>query len=95
VRSRSLEPDVAFAVRLLGSGAEVRRYVRPEAVDETLAGPPADADEMTRATWGFKLQHLAGTELWLRVQADPSVSDGLRSQAGFTPLRYDLVRQDA
>ena len=62
--------------------------------DLRLADKQRFADELTRLTWGFKLQHLAGTELWLRIQADPAEAERLRAQAGFAELRYDLVRRD-
>jgi asparagine synthetase B (glutamine-hydrolysing) len=94
VRSRAIEPDLAFGRELLGPGAEVRRYVEPETIEAAVTGLPADADEMTRLSWGFKLQHLAGTEMWLRVQADPAAGEALREQGRFTELRYDLVRQE-
>jgi hypothetical protein len=68
--------------------------VTPETIETALAAMPAGADEITRLTWGFKLQHLAGTELWLRIQADPGAAETLRSQARFAELRYDLIRQD-
>ncbi len=94
VRTRALASDLEFARRLLGPGAEVRRYVPAAAIEATLAGVPRDATVDERSAWGFRLQHMAGTEFWLRIQADPESSDELTSGAGLEPVDYDvLVRQ--
>jgi asparagine synthase (glutamine-hydrolysing) len=91
VRVRALESDVPLARQLLGPGAEVRRYVRADVVDAVLEGLPSDADADARSSWGFRLQHLAGTEFWLRLQADPGSTDPPLTGAGLEPVRYDLL----
>jgi asparagine synthase (glutamine-hydrolysing) len=94
VRFRSLAPDLPFARRLLGKDAEVRRYVLRETIDEVVAGRPGQGSALDLATWGFRLQHLAGTELWLRVLRDPSAVERAAGSGGFEPLRYDLTVKD-
>ena len=94
VRTRSLvESDLKAARRLLGPKAEVRRFVDADDIDTALAGPPGGASLMERGTWGFCLQHLAATELWLRVQADPGLSDEALLGETPDPARYDLQAQ--
>jgi asparagine synthase (glutamine-hydrolysing) len=96
VRVRSLlESDLPLAHRILGPGAEVRRFVRGEEIQRALDGPPAGASEAERGSWGFCLQHLAATELWLRVQADPDLSDEALFGATPDPARYELFPQGA
>lgn len=94
VRVRSLvESDLAAAGRLLGPGAEVRRFVRPEAIESALGRPAEDASMMERGSWGFRLQHLAATELWLRVQADPKLTEEELLGERPDPARYELQPQ--
>lgn len=96
VRVRSLlESDLPLAHRVLGPGAEVRRYVRGEVIQRTLEGPPAGASLEERGSWGFCLQHLAATELWLRLQADPALSDEALLGGRPEPARYELQAQGA
>jgi asparagine synthase (glutamine-hydrolysing) len=94
VRVRSLlESDLPLAHRILGPDAEVRRFVRDEEIRKALEGPAAGASEAERGSWGFCLQHLAATELWLRVQADPDVSDEALFGASPDPARYEFLPQ--
>ena len=39
--------------------------------------------------WGFKLQHLAATELWLQVQRDPGFFE--RTAPELDPVRYEIA----
>ncbi|MGH2761965.1 MAG: asparagine synthase-related protein, partial [Thermoleophilaceae bacterium] len=94
VRVRSLvESDLSLARRILGPDAEVRRYVRDADVDKALEGMPAGASEDERGVWGFRLQHLAATELWLRLQANPDLDDQALFGATPDPARYELLAQ--
>jgi hypothetical protein len=94
VRVRSLiEADMAAARKLLGPTAEVRRWVTAETIDSALAGPGAEARYSERSTWGFRLQHLAGTEMWLRSQSEPDFAAGLAAREGLEPARFEFVPQ--
>jgi asparagine synthase (glutamine-hydrolysing) len=94
VRVRSLiESDLPFARRLLGPDAEVRRYVSAQSISDALEGPGVDAAQSTRGLWGFRLQHLASTEIWLRAQADPEFPGRLRAEAGLDAARYTFEPQ--
>jgi hypothetical protein len=94
VRVRSLvESDLHAARRLLGPAAEVRRFVGAEAIQNAVAGPRQGASLTERGSWGFRLQHLAATELWLRVQADPSISAEALFGRRPDPARYELTAQ--
>ena len=95
VRMRSLveSSDLAFARRLLGPGAEVRRYVTEACVEEAVSTPDVTAPHSSRAIWGFRLQHLCGTEIWLRSLADPAFAAGLAEREGLEPAHYSFVGQ--
>jgi hypothetical protein len=94
VRVRSLvESDLVAARHLLGPKAEVRRFVRAEVIEEALAGPSPGASLMERGTWGFRLQHLGATELWLQLQADPGASEEALLGRVPDPARYVLQPQ--
>jgi asparagine synthase (glutamine-hydrolysing) len=94
VRVRSLvESDLDAARHLLGPKAEVRRFVRAEVIEEALAGPSPGASLMERGTWGFRLQHLGATELWLQLQADPGASEEALLGRVPDPARYVLQPQ--
>ena len=94
VRVRSLAGwDLPIARRLLGADAEVRRFVRPEPIEETLKGLPRGASLADRGLWGFRLQHLAVTELWLRAQADPGFIDAWFPDGTLEPARFELQPQ--
>jgi hypothetical protein len=63
--------DLRPVTDLLGAPTSlVRRYVRPEAVEEMLRGPPSAAQPVANR-WAARLLHIVTAECWLREQAEP------------------------
>jgi asparagine synthase (glutamine-hydrolysing) len=57
---------------LLGSGAQIRAYVRPELVRSALLERVPPRDRRAHSGWAPQVWRLASIETWLRVQEDPS-----------------------
>jgi asparagine synthetase B (glutamine-hydrolysing) len=66
----------------------VRRYVRPDAIEEMLRGPPA-ASLPVADRWATRLLHVVTAECWLREQAEPGFA---RRVLAREPLEHSSLR---
>ena len=65
-----LTRDLPQLRRLLGRDAEVRRFMRADAMDRLLTGSPDQHPEGWQA-WTWEIWTMAAAECWLRHQEDP------------------------
>lgn len=65
-------PELPALRELLGGGAEIGAFARPEAIAAMLDRPPP-AWPGDPGAWGDDVMRLAAVETWLRSQADPDL----------------------
>ncbi|MGI8623053.1 MAG: asparagine synthase-related protein, partial [Solirubrobacteraceae bacterium] len=87
----SLTADLPVVRRLLGdANAEVRAYVRPEALRELFADSTIRSAEGEKL--GYRAWRFAEVECWLRSQERPSFADELLAKKELRQPHYELMR---
>ncbi len=90
----SLAADLPVVRRLLlDANAEVRAYVRPEALQDLFADATIRSAEGEKL--GYRAWRFAEVECWLRSQEQPSFADELLATQELREPRYELTRMAA